>query len=77
MRALARVGVLVKMRAVEVGKGETVAREVGRYPVHDDADVFLVEVVDQVGEVLGRAEALGRGEEAGDLIAPGAVEGVL
>jgi hypothetical protein len=54
-----------------------ITREVARHPVEDDADALLVELVDQVHEALGRAEAAGGGEVAGGLVPPGAVERVL
>ena len=77
VRALPRVGVLVEVRAVELGQGERVPREMRGHPVENDADAALVEVVDKPGEILGRAEAVGRGEEARHLVAPRPVEGVL
>ena len=75
--ALARVAVLVEVGAVELVGPVGVAREVRRHPVEDDPDAALVEDVDQVHQVLGPAHPRGRGEEAGDLVAPRAVERVL
>ena len=77
MRAAARVGVLVEVRPVEVGERPVVAREVGGDPVEDHADAALVQAVDEVAEVVGRAEARGRREVAGHLVAPGAGERML
>ena len=77
MKALARVGMLVKMRAVEVGEAVRVGREVRRHPVEDHADAVLVQVVDQVHEILRRAVARGGREVAGGLVSPGSVEGML
>ena len=77
MEALARVGVLVEMRAVEVGEPVRVVGEVRGHPVQDHADAVLVQVVDQVHEVLRRAVAAGGSEVAGHLVSPGAVEGML
>ena len=37
-----------------------VFRKVARHPVHDDADVVLMAVVNEVLEVVGRAEAKSR-----------------
>ena len=72
-----RVLVLVQGTAVELGQRPVVAREVRRHPVHEDADPGPVQGVDQVLEVVGGAEP-GRGRvEAGDLVAPGAAEGML
>src|SRR5262249_30195467 len=75
--ALAGVGVLVEMRAVEEAQALLVAREVRRNPVEQHADIVLVAVIDEIHEVLRRAVASGGGIVASDLIAPGAVEGML
>ena len=50
--------------------------EVGRDPVHDDADAQLVGPVHEELEVVRRAVAAGGGEVARDLIAPAGVVGV-
>ena len=68
---------LKERRTVEHGKPVRVLREVGRYPVHNDADAGLVHGIDEVLEVVGVAVSRGRGVVARDLIAPGAVIGVL
>ncbi|MNS29231.1 hypothetical protein D3C72_612260 [compost metagenome] len=75
--ALAGIGVLVEVRAVEVDQAVAVVGEVGGHPVQDHADAGLVQRVDQVLEVVGGAEAAGGREVAHHLVAPGAVEGVL
>ena len=72
-----RVGVLVERRAVVAGEGAVVAREVGGHPVDDHAEAALVEVVDEPAEVVGVAEARGGRVEAGDLVAPRRLVGVL
>ena len=77
MRAAARVGVLVQVRPVEGGERPVVAREVRRHPVEDHADAALVQAVDEVAEVVGRAEARGRRVVAGHLVAPRAGERML
>ena len=75
--AAAGVGVLVKVRAVEEGQAVLVVGEVRGDPVEDHAQPALVEGVDQEHEVVRRAEPAGRGEVAGGLIPPRAVERVL
>ena len=75
--ALARVGVLVEMGAVEETQAVRIAWEVRRHPVEQDADAVLMAVIDEVHEVIGRAEAAGRRKIAGHLVAPRPVEGVL
>ena len=71
MLALARVGVLVEMRAIEPGECVRILREVAGDPVEDHADAVGVALVDELHEVFGRAEARRRRVEVGDLIAPG------
>ena len=73
----AGIGVLVEGGAVEAGERPVVLGEVPRHPVDDHSHAALVEVVDEVAEVVRAAEAGGRRVVAGDLVAPGAVEGVL
>ena len=75
--ALTGIGVLVQMCPIEVGETVLVRRKMGGYPVEDDADTLLVQVIDQVGEVLRGAPAAAGREVAGGLVPPGAVEGVL
>ena len=77
MSALARVGVLVQMRAVELGKAVGVAREMRRRPIEKDAEAGLMAPVDELHEFGGGAIAAGGGEVAESLVAPGAVEGML
>ena len=75
--ALARVGVLVERLAVELRQRPGVRGEVAGDPVEDDADAGLVQAVDEVAEVVGVPEPRGRREVPGDVVPPGAAEGVL
>ncbi|MCY1224032.1 hypothetical protein D9M72_361740 [compost metagenome] len=77
MKALARIGVLVQVRAVEVPEPVLVGWKVRRHPVEQHADALLVQVIDEVHEVLRRTETRGGREVAGGLVAPRAVERVL
>ncbi len=77
MRGPQRVVVLVQRAPVELGQRPVVAREVCRDPVHQHPDAGLVQPVHQVPEVVRGAEPGRRRVEAGDLVAPGAAEGVL
>jgi hypothetical protein len=54
-----------------------VAREVRGHPVDDHAEAGLVAAIDEVHEILRRAEARARRVVAHHLVAPGAVERVL
>ena len=75
--ALARVGVFVEGGAVEAPQSVGVAREVAGDPIENHAQAGLMAGVDEIAEVVGSAEARGGRVVAGDLIAPGAGEGVL
>ena len=75
--ALARIHVLVKIGAVEFGQPMRVLREMRRHPVHNHADAGLVTAVDEMPELVRRAEAAGRRVIIGDLITPGTVERML
>ena len=75
--AAARVGVLVERGAVELRERPLVAREVRGHPVDEDAVAVLVQVVDEPPEVVGGAEARGRGVVRRDLVAPRPAERVL
>ena len=77
VEALARVGVLVERRAVEMGQAVRIGREMRRHPVDDDAQPRRMRAVDETGEAGGVAEPLGRREQADRLIAPGIVERML
>ena len=74
--AAPRVGVLVQRGAVEPAQRPLVLGEVRRHPVQDDADAGLVQPVDQVPQVVRRAEAGVRGVVRGHLVAPGRGERV-
>ena len=62
--ALPRIGVLVERRAVEAREAVRVLREMPGHPVEDHADARPVARVDEDLEVLRRAEAARRREEA-------------
>ena len=75
--ALAGVGVFIGGGAVELVEAKGIPGEVGGDPVHDDTDTRLMELVDEVFQIIGDAEAAGGGEVAGALVAPGGIQGVL
>ena len=70
MESLARIGMFVEMRAVEVGEPVRVGREVRRDPVENYTNTVLVQVIDQVHEILRRAIARGGGEVPSSLVSP-------
>ena len=77
MKALARIFVLIECRAVEAGQPVLIGREMRRNPVEDDADAGAMGRIDEAGKAGRIAEARGRRIEAGWLVAPGRIEGML
>ena len=77
MLALTRILVLIELCSVETCKTCGVFREVSRYPVKDDADSLLMEIVDHVLEVVRSSVAGCRCIIARDLISPGSVKRML
>ena len=75
--AALRVGMLVQRRAVELRQRPAVPREVRGHPVQDHPDAGPVQAVDQVAELVRRAEPGGWRVVGGHLVAPGAAERVL
>src|SRR6185503_20585470 len=60
MFAFARIEMLIKRGAVEATERETIFRKVREHPVHDHADVTLVQVVDEITQII-RLAVTGRG----------------
>ncbi len=77
VRTLARVGVFVEVRAIELGEAVGVAREVRGSPIEKDADASLVTAIDELHEFAGSAVAARSGKVAESLVAPGTVEGMF
>ena len=77
MLALLRVLIFVALGAVKLIQSLFVLWKMGWYPVHDDADVVFVHLIDKVHQVFRCAVARSRCKIAGDLIAPGRVVRVL
>ena len=77
MKTLSRVLVLEEMGTVEESEAMGIGREMRRHPVQDDAYAPLVEMVDAVHEVLGRAVAARGLEVSRRLVSPGAEERML
>ena len=77
MNALAWVGVLVEVGAVEEPEAVLVSGEMRGNPIEDDADAVLVERIDEVHEVLGCTETATGREVPGRLVAPRTEERVL
>ena len=69
--ALARVGMLVDMGAVEPSHGVGILGKMRRYPVQNYPDVVLMTAVDQLHQIFRFAVARCRCVEIGNLITPG------
>ena len=72
-----RVLILITVGAVELVQPELVFREVGGYPVHNDADAGPMAFIHKCLEIRRRAVAAGGGEIARHLIAPAPVERIF
>ena len=70
MIAFARVGMLVKRRAVELRQAVLIGGEMPHHPVEYHADARRVGGLNQMLQLLRRAEAAGGRIKAGGLIAP-------
>src|SRR5262249_6151805 len=77
MFSLPRIGMLVKMRSVEVAESGLVLWKMGRYPIQNYADSALMKMVHEIHEVRRRAEPAGRSEVANRLVSPRSVEGMF
>ena len=75
--AAPRVHVLVERRAVEARQPVGILGEVAGHPVEDHAEALLMAAIDEVAEVVRRAEAAGGRIEAHHLVAPRAAERML
>src|SRR5450631_4403751 len=75
MFTFTRISIFVQVGSIEVAQGMPVFREVCGNPVEDHADALLMHIVDEVLEILWRAETTGGSEVACGLIPPGAIEG--
>src|SRR5512145_1168271 len=70
MEALARIGMLIEMRAIEKTQTMTIGREMGGHPIEYDADPMPMEFIDEIHEIL-RGSIIARwGKVSGRLVAP-------
>ena len=72
-----RVFMFIQGCAVETSQRKVILREVGRYPVQNDANAVFVAGIDEVFEFIRAAVTAGRRIVACYLIAPAAVEGMF
>ena len=71
------IAVFIKVRAIKERQAMGILGEMAGNPVDDHADAFSVAAVHKSPEFIGSSVAAGGGIPTGDLITPGAVEGVL
>src|SRR5690606_17404495 len=69
--------VLIERRAIEMRQRPVVRWKVAGHPVEDHAYAGLMAAIDEMAEVIRRAEARARRKEARALITPGLVERML
>src|SRR5438105_717813 len=74
---LAGIGMFIQVGAVEVAKPVLVFGEMRGYPVENDSDAALMQIVHQIHEIGWSTEPAGRGKIASCLVPPGAVEGMF
>ncbi len=67
----------VERGAVEIAETVRVVGKMPGHPVEQYAEIFAMAGIDQRGEIGGSAEPAGGREQAGRLIAPGAIEGMF
>ena len=77
MHRLAAVGRFKERGAIEQSEAVWIVRKMGRNPIENDADIVLMQIIDQEHQILGRSVATGRGKVTGRLIAPRAVKWML
>ena len=68
---------LIQMGAIEEGQAMAVLGEMARYPIENHADALGVAAIHKGAKFIRRAKAAGGRIPARDLIAPGAIEGML
>src|ERR1700693_6066321 len=77
MFTLAGISVFVKMGSIEQSETMRILWEMSGNPVDDDAESVFVSTIDKMPKLIGVPEPARRGEVAGNLIAPGSIEGML
>src|SRR5262249_26372490 len=75
--SLAWVGVLIEVRAVKEAQPVRIVGKVRRHPIENHPNAMLVQGVNEVHKILRGAVATGWRKKTRDLVAPGAVEGML
>ena len=69
--------IFITRGSVKSGKPEFISGEMGRHPIHNNADAGLVALVHKIHKILWLPIARGRCKISGNLISPGAVERIF
>jgi len=77
MDTLARIRMLIEVRAIEEAQPMGVIGKVRRHPIENHPNAMLVQGIDEIHKVLRRAIATCGSKETRGLVTPGTVEGVL
>ena len=77
MLSLSWIRMLIYSGAVKIYKSMSVFREMCRYPVKDNADLILMEIIDHIFEILRCSVTGGRCIISGYLISPGTIKRML
>src|SRR4029079_1784947 len=77
MFSLARIGMFVERRAVELGEAVAIFREMAGNPVQNHAQPVTMTLIDEIAEIVRRAEPAGWRKKADHLIPPRAGKRML
>src|SRR5688500_12964507 len=77
MEALAWIGVLIQMSAIEKAQTMAIGGKVRGYPIQYDADALSVQLIDEIHEILRGSIISRRSKVAGGLISPRAKKRVI
>src|SRR6516162_810915 len=77
MFSFSRIGVLVKVRPIEIAETRLILRKMSRNPIQNHANFVLMKIVHEILEVVRGPKSACRGEVTRCLVSPGAIEGMF
>ena len=77
MFSFSRICIFIQAGSVKLCQSEGISREMSRYPVENDSDLILVEIVYKELEVFRRSVTGSRSKIIGHLISPGSIKRML
>src|SRR6516164_620218 len=77
MFSFSRIGVLVKVRPIEIAQTRLILRKMSRNPIQNHANFVLMKIVHEILEVVRGPKSACRGEVTRCLVSPGAIEGMF